>query len=71
MSKKCSSKDHEEIPAVYYCQECKLYMCKKCEKYHLKIFFNHKVYGLDKNIDEIFAGFCKEENHSAKIRILL
>ena len=67
MSKKCSSKDHQEIPAIYYCQECEIFMCQKCEQYHLKIFYNHKVNDLDKNIDENIYGVCKEKNHSEKL----
>ena len=67
MSKKCSSKDHQKIPAIYYCQECEIFMCQKCEQYHLKIFYNHKVNDLDKNIDENIYGVCKEKNHSEKL----
>ena len=26
--KKCSYQEHKEINAIYYCQECKVYMCK-------------------------------------------
>ena len=31
---KCSSKNHGEIDAITYCQECRIYMCNKCEKLH-------------------------------------
>ena len=60
---KCSSKDDKDIDAISHCGECKIYMCNKCEKFHSKLFPNHKIYNLDKQLDEIFTGFCKEPNH--------
>ena len=64
---KCSLKKHEEINATSYCQECKIYMCNKCENYHSELFQNHHEYKLDKNINEIFTGFCQEKNHLEKL----
>ena len=62
--RKCASKEHEEINANYFCQECKVYMCNKCEIFHSKLLQNHHSYNLDKeDINELFNGFCKEENH--------
>ena len=66
--KKCSSKKHEEIEANLYCQQCRLYMCNKCEKLHSELFQNHKIHNLDKDIKDIFTGFCKEENHLEKLQ---
>ena len=63
--KKCSSEDEKE--ANYYCIQCGINMCNKCENFHSKLFKNHKIYSLDKNIDEIFTGFCKEKNHNNNI----
>ena len=60
---KCSLKEHSEIDAVVYCQECKIFMCNKCEKTHPEICKFHHIFKLDKNIKEIFTGFCKEKNH--------
>ena len=65
--KKCSSKKHQENNAINYCQECKIYMCNKCDDYHSEIFQNHHIYKLDKDISLIFTGFCKEENHLDKL----
>ena len=63
-SRKCSSKDHEEINANFYCQECRVYMCNKCEQFHSKLLQKHHTYNLDKeDINEMFNGFCQEENH--------
>ena len=59
----CSLKDHKEIEAIIYCQECKIYMYKKCENYHSKLFDNHYLHKIDDNLTEIFTGFCKEEKH--------
>ena len=66
-NEKCSSKKHNEINAISYCQECNIYMCNKCESHHLELFDNHHQYKLDKNINEIFTGFCKEKNHIDKL----
>ena len=61
--KKCSFKDHREIDANFYCLQCGINICNKCEIFHSKLFENHPIFSLDKNIDEIFTGFCKEKNH--------
>ena len=63
MEKKCSSKEHQQINAVVYCQLCQLYMCNKCESIHQKLCYNHTPYNLKENINEIFTGICKEKNH--------
>ena len=65
--KKCFSKEHEEADATYYCSECKIYICKKCEVIHSKLFQKHNKYNLDVNISDIYTGFCKEENHFDKL----
>ena len=39
-------------------------MCNKCEKTHQEICKHHNIFKLDKNINEIFTGFCKEEYHT-------
>ena len=63
--KKCSSKSHKENDAVMFCQDCKIYMCNKCEKFHSEVFENHHVCKPDKeNISEIFTGKCMEKNHT-------
>ena len=66
---KCSSIEHEEIDANSYCQECKIYICKKCETIHSKLCKNHHVFILEKynNNEEIFTGFCNKENHNDKL----
>ena len=65
--KKCSSKEHQQIEAVYYCQNCNIYICNKCDKFHSDMFQNHIKISLDKEKSEIFTGFCKEEDHSSKL----
>ena len=65
--KKCSSKDHEEINANFFCPECKIFICNKCEIMHSKLLQNHYTYNLDKDINDIFTGFCKEESHFEKL----
>ena len=63
--KKCSNEEHKEIEAKLFCEECKLYLCDKCEIYHSELFKNHHQYIIDKDkvISEIYTGLCKEENH--------
>ena len=65
--KKCSSKKHNDINAISYCVECDIYMCNKCMNYHSEILENHHKYNLDKNIEEIFTGICKEKNHRKEL----
>ena len=48
---KCFLTEHSTIEAIIYCQECKIFMCNKCEKNHLELFkSHHHIYKLDKNI---------------------
>ena len=65
---KCSSKDHLETNAIIYCIECKIYMCNKCEKIHSNLCPSHHPFNLDKNINEIFTGFCKEIDHNGELK---
>ena len=69
MEKKCSTKKHSEIDAIYYCQDCKKFFCNKCETYHFELFEDHQLFKLEKNIiwENIFTGYCKENNHSNKL----
>ena len=64
--KKCSSKNHSDANAISYCQECKIYLCNKCQNLHSELFENHHSFNIDKNINEIFTGFCEKENHNIK-----
>ena len=66
-SKKCSLKKHSQIDAIYFCQDCKVNFCNKCENYHSEIFENHHLYKLDQNQKEFFTGYCNEENHFNKL----
>ena len=64
---KCSLEEHKEIDAVSFCPECKVYMCNKCQNFHLSPFFkSHHPYNLNQE-GEIFTGFCKEKNHPNKL----
>ena len=67
-NKKCSSEKHKETNSVSYCQECRIYMCNKCENHHSELFKNHHQYKLDKDINEIFTGYCKENTHLDKLK---
>ena len=42
-------------------------MCNKCDNFHSKLLKHHYTNKLDKDINEIFTGFCKEENHFGKL----
>ena len=65
---KCFLTEHSNIEAIIYCQECKIFMCNKCEKNHQEICKYHHIFKLDKNINEIFTGFCKEKNHIDELK---
>ena len=61
---KCSFIEHKEIDAIKYCQECNVYLCNKCDKFHSGLCSFHHTFALDKNTKDIFTGLCKTENHS-------
>ena len=64
---KCSLDEHKDIDALFYCQECKVKMCNKCEKVHSGFLKKHHIYSLDKDIKEIFTGLCVNKNHSLEL----
>ena len=64
----CSSKNHNDIKAISYCFECKINLCNKCENFHFQLFQNQQLCKIDENINEIFTGFCKENNHQEKLK---
>ncbi len=64
---KCSLLDHKDSEAIIYCQECKIYMCKKCQNTHSGLCLKHHTYKLENGIKNIFTGFCEEENHFDKL----
>ena len=67
ISFKCSFTEHNEIDAIKYCEECKIYLCNKCDKFHSGLFLNHHSYSLDKEPKDIFTGLCKIENHQKQL----
>ena len=44
ISKKCSLDEHKDLDAIYYCQECKISMCNKCDKIHSNLLKHHHKY---------------------------
>ena len=62
-NKKCSYDEHKEMNAIYYCQNCKIYMCNKCLENHSKLFKNHNTNLINEGYKEIFTGYCREKNH--------
>ena len=66
-AKNCSSKGHQKINAINYCQECRVYLCNKFQKIHSELY-SHFLYNItDKELKEIFTGVCHEENHQNKL----
>ncbi len=63
----CSSIEHNKIKAIFNCQECKIYMCNKCDNYHSILFKNHHVNKIENDINELFSEFCKKDNHYGKL----
>ena len=66
--KKCSNKKHSDIDAINYCFICSVYLCNKCSNIHSEYLEKHKLYNLDKNIEDIFTGICKESNHKEDLK---
>ena len=65
--KKCSSIEHDKINAIVYCQECKVYMCNKCDNFHSKLLKNHHINKIENDNNELFSEFCKKDNHFGKL----
>ena len=65
--KKCSFKEHKEIDALNYCQECQIYMCNKCSNYHKGLLESHHLYNAGEKIEDIFTGYCNEKGHPNKL----
>ena len=63
----CSNSEHQKINAIKYCVECKIYMCNKCEKLHSGLFNSHNLHNIDKDFNDIFINFSKEDNHYDKL----
>jgi len=66
-TKECSLKKHSEINVIIYCIECKRYFCNKCKNNHSEIFEAHHFANLDKNMNEIFTDYCRENNHNIEL----
>ena len=66
---KCSLEKHNDLDANSYCQECKIYMCEKCEKFHSELFTKHHQIKISQDDDDIkiFTGLCQEKNHSIEL----
>ena len=58
---KCSK--HKDIDSIKCCGECKAYYCNKCEKLHSELHENHQTFQIDKDTEELFTGFCQENDH--------
>ena len=39
----CSAKDHTEVKAISFFQECRLYMCETFKKIHLDLYNHHQL----------------------------
>ena len=65
----CSLQDHSKEEAYFFCPECKIYMCNKCNKSHSELLknFHHQFKLKEDNNDDNFTGLCKEKNHFEEI----
>ena len=66
----CSSKKHDKVEAIFFCQACKVYMCNKCSNYHSELFEEHKTNNLNKDSKQVFTGICNEEKHRDELEYL-
>ena len=64
--KKCSSKAHNGKQAISFCHDCRIYLCNKCQKTHTELY-DHLLISQDKDLKEIFTGYCEEENHPCEL----
>jgi hypothetical protein len=63
----CSNIEHGEIIAITFCAKCQIYLCNKCETTHSKLFRNHSSFIFDAENEDIFTGFCQNENHQIEL----
>ena len=63
---RCSLNKHRETNAISYCENCKVYMCNKCDNLHSELFEAHNKYKIDKENQEISSLYCEEIQHSEK-----
>ena len=66
-NKKCSSEEHNNIQALFYCNKCEIYMCNKCKSIHSKLCKNHNITNLQTDKEGEFSDFCQEKKHSGKL----
>ena len=66
-NKKCSFKNHKEINAINYCQECKINLCNNCTNYHKGLFENHTLLNINDVNRGGFDGLCNVKNHFQKL----
>ena len=66
-TQKCSTEKHKEIYSSFYCKECHIYMCSKCNFYHSELFKNHHI-NENKNLENKFTGLCLEKNHLNELK---
>ena len=67
---KCSSKKHDKMDAIIFCQACKAYMCNKCSNLHSELFEEHKTINLSNDLYQIFTGICNESKHKNELEYL-
>ena len=60
---KCFKKEHKDINAISYCEDCKINICNNCLFHHHELFCDHKIKNLN-NDKDISFDICKEKNHT-------
>ena len=66
MEMNCSNINHKNKEAIKICQECKLYMCNNCLKFHSELHPNHDSITFE--ISDAFNDICKEQGHNNKFK---
>ena len=67
---KCSSIEHKDKNARFFCYHCNKKFCNKCEISHKELFSNeHNIVEINNDFSKIFTGFCKETNHLNKLEL--
>ena len=56
----CSSKKHDKVEVIFFCQAYKVYICK-CLNHRSRLFEEHKTNNLIKDSKQIFTGICNEK----------
>ena len=61
-SKNCYHHAHSNIKAIFYCIECKIYLCNKCGNFHSKLYNSYHKYKIKMSSEKDVQSVKEELN---------